>query len=258
MNEKMFVMHHAPVDKRKGEIVGSRTDFGLNEYGIEAAHRQAERIKKMIGTVALENIDYVISSPLKRAIQTSEIISKRCKLDIVVDDRLKAQDFGLLDGMTFDEIYRDDILKLNLWDYIAPENRDNHHVPGGAESNNEMVKRVNGFRNDMLSRNSNHMPLIITHGTVIDSLIALIEKKRLDEVEGENRRYEGRPILFTEYAYEPIGKSCDIFDFIPGVSELLLESDPSKIINCVRQYLISQNVSDSERIHIEKLLTFYK
>lgn len=258
MDEKIYVMHHAPMSKRKGEIIGSRTDSGLNEYGIEVAYRQAERIKKMIGAFAIENMDYIISSPLKRAIQTSEIIAEKCKLDIIVDDRLKAQDFGLLDGMTFDEIYKDDILKLNLWDYVAPNDRDNHHVPGGAESNHEMVKRVNGFKNDMLSRNSRHSPLIITHGTVIDSLIAVIENKRLDEVEGENRRYEGRPIVFTEYAYKPIGKSGDIFDFIPGVPELLLESDSSKIINCVRQYLISQNVSNNERIHIEKLLTFYK
>lgn len=250
-------MHHAPVAKRKGEIIGSRTNLGLNEYGIETAHRQAERVRTMLGTVALENVNVIVSSPLKRAIQTSEIIAERCKLDIVVDDRLKAQDFGFLDGMTFDEIYKDDILKLNLWDFVEPNDRNNHHVPGGAESNLEMVERVNGFKNDILSRNGNYIPLVITHGTVIDALIAVIDRKRLDEVEGRNRRYEGRPIIFTENSYLPVGKSSDPFDFILGIENLLSENDSSKIINCVRQYLSSKDVRDDEKIHIEKLLNFY-
>ena len=68
----------------------------------------------MLGTVALENVgNEIISSPLKRAIQTSEIIAEKCKLNVVVDDRLKAQDFGVLDGMTFEEIYKNDILIFN-------------------------------------------------------------------------------------------------------------------------------------------------
>ncbi len=257
MDEIMYVMHHAPVAKRKGEIIGSRTDSALSKYGVEIANRQADKVRNMLCTAAFENeINGIISSPLKRAIQTSEIIATRCKLDVMVDDRLKAQDFGILDGMTFDEIYRDDVLKLNLWDYVEPNDRDNHRVPEG-ESNFEMVSRVNAFNADMLSENTDSVPLIITHGTVIDALIAIIDHKRLDEIEGKNRRYEGRPIGFTNRSYQPMGVSGEQFDYIPGVAELLRDNDTSGVKNCIRHYLTAQNVRDDEKIYLEKLLTFY-
>ena len=116
MNDKLFVMHHAPIEKRKGEIIGSRTDSDLSEYGLEVAYRQANRVYQLLGSEALEGVGQIIlSSPLRRAIQTSEIIAEKCDMDISTDDRLKAQDFGVLDGMTFDEILDDDSLRHNLW-----------------------------------------------------------------------------------------------------------------------------------------------
>jgi len=258
MSELINVMHHAPIAKRKGEIVGSRTDLDLSEYGIEVANRQAEKLRWALSNRAFGNsIDMIISSPLKRAIQTTEIIAAKCRLDVIVDDRLKAQDFGLLDGMTFDEIYQDDILKLYLWDYIEPQDRDNSCVPEG-ESNSHMVSRVGDFKADILSHRMNSNSLIITHGTVIDALIATINNKRLDEIEGENRKYEGRLIVFTDHLYQPIGISGSQFDYIPGVAELLLINDKNGVKNLVRSYLNSPNIKEDERVHLEKLLVFYE
>ncbi len=254
---RLYVVHHAPMDKRKGEIIGSRTDKGLSEYGIEVAERQAERLKRILGTTALENVEgKVLSSPLKRALQTSEIIAERCDLEIETDERLKAQNFGVLDGMTFEEVERDEILRLNLWDHVPVELRDTHRTPGG-ESNEEMVERIKGFKSDLLRRDQASRPLIITHGTVIDALIASVDNKRLDEVEGQNRKYEGRPIEITEGSYRPVGHPGSPFEFISGVFSLIKQGDIDGIRSRVEAYALTETNRQDEKIHLEKLMKFF-
>lgn len=255
---RLYVTHHAPMAKRKGEIVGSRTDKGLSEYGVEVAKRQAERLKKMLGTAALESVEgTILSSPLKRALQTSEIIAEQCNLTIETDERLKAQNFGALDGMTFEEVERDEALRLNLWDYVSPELRDSHRTPGG-ESNKVMMDRVNNFKLDMLSRGQKSRPLIITHGTVIDALIASVESKRLDEVEGQNRKYEGRPIEIGGDSYQPVGHVGSPFEFIPDISSMIERDDIQAIRSRVKAYALAETNRQDEKVHLEKLMSFFE
>lgn len=251
MNSGLFVMHHAPMAKRKGEIVGSLTDSDLSPYGIEVAHRQAELVLRLLGSGALAGVDsLILSSPLRRALQTSEIIAEKCDMNVHTDTRLKAQNFGVLDGMTFDEILRNDVLKLNLWEYIPETMRDNHKAHGG-ESNKEMVRRVADFKDDVLSAHDvNNQPLVITHGTVIDSLIATIDSRRLDEIEGSNRVFEGRVIKFTDSTYNPIGEPLSAFSYIPGVTHR--GTVPQQMAH-IRNYLEACPRED-ERVHLEKLL----
>jgi len=256
MIEKFYVMHHAPISKRKGEIVGSKTDIGLSKYGIEVAKHQAERIRRMLGSSVLNNVgNQIISSPLKRAVQTAEIVAEKCNMDIVLDNRLMAQNFGQLDGMTIDEINNDDELKLNFWDYIKPEERDNHHAPN-AESNYEMVTRVNDFKLDVLQQYQEISPLVITHGTVIDSLIATINNMRLDQVEGSNRKYEGRPIEISLNSYSAIGISGEQFNFIPGIEDVLKRGNIDEIKSYISNYIYNDCEVEDEKIHLEKLLKF--
>lgn len=254
VDNRLFVMHHAPIKKRKGEIIGSQTDSSLSEYGIEVARRQANRVRQLLGSSALEGIGQIIlSSPLRRAVQTSEIIAKKCDMDILIDDRLKAQDFGILDGMTFDEILNNDALRHNLWDYIPETSRDSHKDHGG-ESNAEMVDRVAEFTKETIpAYNRIGTPLVITHGTVIDAMIASIDRRRLDEIEGKNRVFEGRVIKLTNDQYKPIGDPLSAFCFIPGVVEQeSLEQQKSVI----RNYIQTCDRPD-ERVHLNKLMDIF-
>lgn len=255
MSDKLFVMHHAPIEKRKGEIIGSRTDSDLSEYGLEVAHRQANRVYQLLGSEALEGVGQIIlSSPLRRAIQTSEIIAEKCDMDISTDDRLKAQDFGVLDGMTFDEILDDDSLRHNLWEYV-PESLRNDHKDHGGESNAEVVDRVDKFTNETTPEYSGvGAPLVITHGTVIDAMIASIDRKRLDEIEGKNRIFEGRIIELANSKYRPIGAPLSAFYFIPGVTEQkTLEQQKTAI----KDYIQACGRRD-ERIHLSKLIDIFE
>lgn len=46
-----------------------------------------------------EKIDLILCSPLKRAIQTAEIINQGRNIRIIIDERVSERDFGEFEGM---------------------------------------------------------------------------------------------------------------------------------------------------------------
>ena len=74
------------------------SDYDLNSNGI----KQAEAIRNKL---AEEDFDIIISSPLKRAKHTAEIINEFKKLDIILDDRIIERNYGQLEGQLFNKDY---------------------------------------------------------------------------------------------------------------------------------------------------------
>lgn len=75
-----------------GKLQG-RQEIKLNEVGKEQALTTGEKIKN-------EKIDIIITSPLKRARETAEIINKQFNVEIVEDDRLMERCYGDFEGIT--------------------------------------------------------------------------------------------------------------------------------------------------------------
>ena len=101
---KFYVVRHGQTDwNAKGRIQG-KTDIELNEIGIE----QARQLKALIKDY---NIDLIISSPLKRARKTAEIINETVKCNIIFEDSLKERGYGIFEGMIRKEI--NDEIKAN-------------------------------------------------------------------------------------------------------------------------------------------------
>ncbi len=69
---KLFVVRHGETDWNVERRLQGQTDIELNENGI----RQANKLKQDLNDKDC-NIDLIISSPLKRAKKTAEIISGR-------------------------------------------------------------------------------------------------------------------------------------------------------------------------------------
>ena len=82
-----FVRHgqtdlNSPIRKMQGI-----SDYDLNKNGIN------------------EDFDIIISSPLKRAKHTAEIINEKKKLPLILDDRIKERNYGKLEGQLFKKEY---------------------------------------------------------------------------------------------------------------------------------------------------------
>ncbi|MDD5567441.1 MAG: histidine phosphatase family protein [Patescibacteria group bacterium] len=92
---RVYLARHGVTDfNDQGRYLG-RSDVSLNELGRKQAEETKDRISKF-------NIDIVISSPLKRAIETANII-KPSDLEILSESAFIERSVGVYEGLTKDE-----------------------------------------------------------------------------------------------------------------------------------------------------------
>jgi broad specificity phosphatase PhoE len=94
----IFLVRHGETEwNRKRIIQGKKNNISLNKKGI----RQANKLAAYFNT---KHIDYIISSPLKRALQTALIIAQRKNLEVIVDNGLSEIDYGRWSGKKSTEV----------------------------------------------------------------------------------------------------------------------------------------------------------
>lgn len=167
-------------------------DSNLTRQGIKDCKDLSEYMKNI-------HIDQVYSSPLNRAVQTTNLIFKQ---DYIVDDRLKEMNFGDYEGKLIP------FLKENKKDYYDLWNNptDNSRLPGG-ESYKEVKARLNDFIKDVYKQHSNDSIFITIHGMLFNVLMLIVKDiptERLVEI--NNTVVKGCSL--TEVNYD--GKEFDI------------------------------------------------
>ncbi len=77
----LYLIRHAQADGRKPEIIGlSPPNSGLSLIGV----RQAERLRDRLAATKELHVDALISSPLRRAKETAEIIAPALGLPVLM------------------------------------------------------------------------------------------------------------------------------------------------------------------------------
>ena len=89
---EILLTRHGQTEWNRMKKVQGRADIELNEEG----RKQAEKTRELLQA---EKIDLIVCSPLKRAIQTAEIINENRNTTIVIDERITERDFGEFEGM---------------------------------------------------------------------------------------------------------------------------------------------------------------
>lgn len=143
---KLYVIRHGRTNKNDEGVFNGRYDEDLNETGIQ----QAEIVRE-----ELENydIDLIISSTLKRAMHTAEIINTR-NIPIIYDDRLVERDFG---SYTLKPVNSVD------WDKCGSYYCDKYE---DVEAIKEVCERVYEIINEIKEKYSDKNVLIVTHNGV--------------------------------------------------------------------------------------------
>lgn len=88
--ELIYIIRHGQTELNNRHMLQGRSDYPLNEKGIEQAKEAAANLKET-------NFRMVYSSPLIRAVQTAEIIAPG--VSIRTDKRLIEMDYGPYEGM---------------------------------------------------------------------------------------------------------------------------------------------------------------
>lgn len=137
-----------------GKLQG-RKDIELNEFGREQALITSKKIKE-------EKIDIIITSPLKRARETAEIINRQFDVEIFEDDRLMERCYGDFEGITKSELKekKKQYPEINdACNYLKNINIFN------METMQDLCARIYEFLDEITIKYKEKNVLIVTHGS---------------------------------------------------------------------------------------------
>ena len=151
-----FVRHGETEPNRTGVLLG-RADPALTELGREQAKVVAQAVSRSSAPVA------VVSSPLRRAVETAEAIAARWEVDVEQDARLIEIDYGEWDQRGFAEVPTDE---LRRW------RADPSYAPPGGESLAALQARVSPCAAELLERAGDGMIVTVSHVSPIKAAVA--------------------------------------------------------------------------------------
>jgi uncharacterized phosphatase len=149
----IYLIRHGETDWNALGRLQGRTDIPLNKTGI----RQAEECREFLKNFEW---DVIITSPLKRAKKTAEIINEAIKIPFVEMDDFAERSFGDAEGMTLDEILA-----------VYPDKK----YPN-QEDRDSLNKRIMTGLQKVNQTYSNSKVLLVAHGAVINSILTSLSK----------------------------------------------------------------------------------
>jgi broad specificity phosphatase PhoE len=173
---KLYFVRHGQTDSNVGMSTGepyADHDEALNKQGVKQANELAEELKDV-------KFDALISSPLRRAIQTAEIVNKHHHLPIeIIADLQERKTEAYIDMKTWHDMFDFDKSVENV------------------ESLPDFLKRTYDALDDLLSRYKGKTILLTSHGGVQHALYTYAHKLphegnvRIDRLENcEYRIYD--------------------------------------------------------------------
>ena len=161
---KLFFLRHTSLN------VGLDVFYGQTD--LDVSDRFEEEVKLIQKKIKNFNIDTnsikVYSSPLKRCIKLTNKLTE----NFIVDERIKEMNLGDWEMKKMSSISKKE--KLD-WE----NNLLSFKIPNG-ESNNEFLKRLKSFLDDMFKFNED--ALIVCHAGSINGMLSLLTKEPFDKM----------------------------------------------------------------------------
>ena len=158
----IFLRHGQAENNTKKILAGRSPNVNLTQTGLEQAEQAGEMLKSL-------NISAIYTSPIDRALQTAQIVSKHCGLEAVTDDRLIELDMGKFTMMPYNEIfekYGNVFLKFYQGSDEVSEN--------GVETFSQVQKRVTEMVDSVLNKHKDENVVLVTHMDPIKAMIGKV------------------------------------------------------------------------------------
>lgn len=143
----IFVVRHGQTEWNVMKKMQGSADIELNEKGLSQASDTADMLKDSA-------FDIIFCSPLKRAIQTAEIINDDRGLNIVFGERLRERNYGEFEGTSKSSFDYNE-----FWAYQKNMKYEK------AENVQDFFKRIYDFLDDITLKEYNNI-LIVCHAGV--------------------------------------------------------------------------------------------
>ncbi len=169
MTRITFIRHGQTLWNQLRKYQG-HSDIPLNSTGIQQARRVAERLSK-------ETLHAVYSSDLSRAVQTAQAIAQKHELSVQTLGGFREMDFGLWEGLTYEEI-------MEKW---SEELTQMYSHPGKGrapegESFQEVQDRALAALTECVERHPGQNIVIAAHGGPLRAILCKLMGKGLEEI----------------------------------------------------------------------------
>lgn len=157
--KKLFLVRHGESKWNSLKKIQGQQDIPLTDKGIQQANLIGNRL---IG----KEINKIYSSNLDRAYTTAKIIGNKLKLDVTPMKEFNEINFGIWEGMSYEEIdtkYYDEFI---LW----RKDPEKLHIEG-AETLNKLQKRAMDGLDRIIYDNNKDNILIVSHSATIKVMI---------------------------------------------------------------------------------------
>ncbi|MFA6534602.1 MAG: histidine phosphatase family protein [Patescibacteria group bacterium] len=173
---KIYLIRHGQDEDNARGILNGHRNKPLTKLGVRQAKAAAEKLKN-------KKIEVVISSPLRRAEQTADIISKLLGIKkVYLEADLREREFGILTGKLVKEIplHADAYLRINKSVYFTKGK--------GVESFAATLKRAKNILKNIRKAYIGKNLLIVSHGDLCCMMLAserqISWKKGLEKWDG--------------------------------------------------------------------------
>ena len=158
----VIVVRHGETKWNVTRQLQGRKNSNLTENGIKQAVLTAEALKN-------KSFDFLYTSDLRRALETTEIINKYHQLEIHIDESLAERNFGVIEGLKQDEM----IEKYPEVFTRYMKREEEYQIPDG-ESLISFYNRVKKGLNAIANSHTGKRILIVTHGGVLDCMMRMV------------------------------------------------------------------------------------
>ena len=169
---RLILVRHGETEWNRQLRFQGQVDVPLNATGQEQALRVARRL-------ASGEVHRVVSSDLARARQTAaplaELLARRGGPDPIESAALREQSFGVVDGMSVDEIKRLHPAAWNDW----VDFRADYAFEGGESTRRFHGRVLQGLR-ELANAHAGETLVVVTHGGVLDMVWRSARARSLD------------------------------------------------------------------------------
>lgn len=153
----IFLVRHGETVDNARQIMQGQTQGELNEQGKKQAAQVARRL-------SCESIDIVVSSDLRRAVQTAEMIAEPHGLSVIMTPLLRERDWGGFTGRFIPD------LRGEPW-------------PDDIESEQELLQRAITFLKKMTATYEGKRVVAVGHGIINKAILAVYAHCSMSEVQ---------------------------------------------------------------------------
>jgi alpha-ribazole phosphatase/probable phosphoglycerate mutase len=164
----LILVRHGETLSNIKKIYAGKGSESLTRRGRQQAADAAEKLKN-------NKIDALYSSPIKRAVETAEIIGRSVGLSVNIQESFREMELGPWEGLSEDDINLKYPDEWRIWQNTPAELK----LPG-RETLDELLKRVTSCIRKILQVENYRKIAVVTHVAIIRVLILYREKKSLN------------------------------------------------------------------------------